>query len=193
MSIVPSDLALHGEIDRFWQSVDQRTESAPAPDEAHTDTPLFAWGVLGTALTLPQPHYRIFVPSPFYVVGWGLVANAAGNAVVKVERGIINQPASPPRWTSIASNAVALTSITGGADPTLAGQQGVITRQLSTWSVRSWAAFDVLHIYIASTSGLEELTFQLFTRRMRRVGTQAGVVTSGGAPVVTSGGAPVVA
>jgi hypothetical protein len=159
MSVTPADLAFHAEIDRFWQSVDQRTDNPPGPDEAHTDTPLFAWGIAGTALALPQPHYRIFVPSPYYVVGWGLVANAAGNAVVKVERGIVS-----------GAGTVAFASVTGGADPTLGGKQAVVTRRLTTWPIRSWAVFNVLHVYIASTSGLEELTFQLFTRRMRRVG-----------------------
>jgi hypothetical protein len=194
MSVTPSDMALHAELDRFWQSVDQRTEIGTGVNEAHTDTPLFVWGIIGTPLALPQPHYRIFVPSPYYVTGWALIGNAAGNAVIKVEHGrfIPRQDPTTPKWRTYGTGAVVFTDATGGASPTLAAQQAVVTRYLPTWLVRFWEMFEVLHVYIDSTSGLEELSLQLFTRRMRRTGVQAALTTNAGAGIITGGGALVV-
>lgn len=181
MSVSASEMALNGEIDRFWQGVDQRTETPQGIDEAHTDTPMFVWGVLGTPLVLPQPSYRFFVPAPYYVVAWGLVADAVGHAVVKVEHAGYNPGGS-----------VGFVSVTGGADPTLSGQQVVVTKRLTTWSPNKWGIFDLIHIYIDSTTGLQELSFQLFTRRIPRVGVTGRVTASGGSEIITTSGVPVV-
>jgi hypothetical protein len=197
-----SDMAMHARIDQFWQGVDQRTEQDQASDDSHTDTPLFVWGIAGTPLALPQPHYRIFVPVPYKVTGWGLVGNAAGSAVVKVEHAPANVPpyGSTQPFTGFVkgySGAPVFTSVTGGADPTLSGQQVVVTPRLTTWSPNKWRPFDLLHVYLYSTSGLEELSFQLFTRRIPRAGGASGtsgafMATTGGALLTTTSGTQIV-
>lgn len=179
MSVDVGRLALETQAARFWDHADQRVQTPQTVDEAHTDTPTFAWGVLGTPLVLPQPHYRLFVPAPYYVVGWGLVADAVGSAVVRVERAGYNP-----------GGTVGFTDVTGGAYPTLSSQQAVVTTR-PAWSPNKWGIFDLLHVYIYSTLGLQELTFQLFTRRLLRVGV-GGTVTSGGGTVTTGSGTTVV-
>lgn len=180
MSVDVSRLALETQAARFWDHADQRVQQPQGVDEAHTDTPMFVWGILGTPLVLPQPHYRLFIPSPYYVVGWGLVGDTAGDAVVRVEHSAFTGGA-----------AVNFTDVTGGAAPTLAGQQAVVTRRLTTWTPNKWAVFDLLHVFIESTLGLQELTFQIFARRIARVGVASNITDSGGVQIVTSAGTPV--
>lgn len=180
MSISIADLGIHSEIDRFWQGVDQRGGAGTGVDEAHVDVLTYSWGLFGTPLALPQPHYRLFLPSPYYIVGYGLVADAAGSAVVNVEYAT--------RATGVAA---VYTDVTGGSPPTLdITDWDMVLRP--TWSPLRWAMFDLVHVYIFSTSGLTELTLQIFARRLPRVGQQSTVTDSAGNPIITSGGAPVI-
>jgi hypothetical protein len=166
MSLQPS------EIDRFWQNVDQRGEQDVGVVEAHTDSALFAWGINGTTLALPQPHYRVWVPSPYAFVGWSMTADRAGSAVIHVERAAISDVFTIARGsTGSAAGPLVFADVTAGASPTLTTSQIAYRMGLSSWSPSTLRQFDLLHVYLFSTSGLQELMFQIFMRRMRRVGT----------------------
>jgi hypothetical protein len=169
MSLQPS------EIDRFWQNVDQRGEQDVGVMDAHTDSMLFGWGANGTTLTATgQPHYRILVPSPYSFVGWSMIANASGSAVVHVERAAVGTAfggALSRASVNTAAGPISFSDVTGGAPPTLSSKQAAIATRLSGWSPSTIQQFDLLHVYLFSTSGLQELMFQLFMRRMRRVGS----------------------
>lgn len=176
MTMPAAQADLIAQASEFWKNADRRLERTPKPDIAIRQLPVFAWGIPGLPLTLIQPHYRLVLPNNYRILGWAITADQPCSVVINVE------------WSPFlpVSNFV---DATGGASPTLALQQNVLTLSIPTWTHRNTALFDMLHVYLAAVDGIaQEIMFHLFARVMAKPQGINTVVDSLGNPVVDSSG-----
>jgi hypothetical protein len=93
------------------------------------------------------------LPWAYHLEGWALYADTAGSVVVD-----LLAPVPPAAWPAV-------TSVCGGAPPTLAGAQQARSEALAGWTT-PLARGSVLRVAVTSASTVQLVTLTLFLRAL---------------------------